>query len=105
MRHRATSVLVLLCASPAAGALIHAAQQADATAYDIAFTAFREGLPGIYRMRGDGTQPSLVVSLATAAVLVSGSWSPDGRKIAHVDRREGDGELRKKYPVPPWGTE
>lgn len=100
MRHRATFFLLLLCGSSAAGALIHAVQQADAPAYDIAFTSSRDGQNGIYRMRGDGTQPSLIVPAAPRAILVPGSWSPDGGKLAHLAYRAEDGEVLKKYPVP-----
>jgi Tol biopolymer transport system component len=81
MRHRATFFLLLLGASWAAAALTRAAQPTVTAAYDIAFASSRDGQNGIYRMRGDGAQPSLVVSTATAAVLVSGSWSPDGRSV------------------------
>ena len=100
MRRTATFLLLLLCGSSTAAVLIRAAQQTGTPRYDIAFTASRDGRPGIYRMRGDGTQPSLIVPTAAKTILVPGSWSPDGSKIAHLAYGPADGELLKKYPVP-----
>src|SRR5687768_12047740 len=74
------------------------AQTAPTPAYDIVFTSSRDGR-GIYRMRGDGAPPTLVV--AEPFVLVSsGSWSPDGSKIAHYAVAADDGDVVKKYQLP-----
>jgi Tol biopolymer transport system component len=101
MRRTATFLLILLCGGSAAAVLMHAAQQADAPAYDIAFTASRDGRTDIYRMRGDGAQSRLVVPDAgRMTILVPGSWSPDGARIAHFASGADDGELLEKYPVP-----
>ena len=98
MRRTATFLLLLLFGNSAA--LIRAAQQAGGPAYDIAFTSSRDGQVSIYRMRSDGTQPSLVVPGAAGAILVPGSWSPDGGKIAYFAYSAGDLDLLKKYPLP-----
>src|SRR6267142_1075528 len=100
MRRTATFLLLLLFGSSAASVLIRATQQAGTPPYDIAFTSSRDGQVGIYRMRSDGTQPSLVVSVAAGAILVPSSWSPDGSKIAYFEYSAGDLELLKKYPLP-----
>jgi Tol biopolymer transport system component len=100
MRRTATFLLLVLFGSSAAGVLIRAAQQAGTPPYDIAFTSSRDGQVSIYRMRSDGTQPSLVVPDAAGAILVPSSWSPDGGKIAYFAYSAGDLELLKKYPLP-----
>jgi hypothetical protein len=78
MRQSVVFPLLLLCGCFGAAALIGAAQQTGSPAYDIAFTSSRDGQRGIYRMRGDGTQPSPIVPAAPGSILIPGSWSPDG---------------------------
>jgi Tol biopolymer transport system component len=73
-------------------------QPAASPAYDIAFAALKGS--GIHVMRGDGTQPRLIAS-DQSAVLVPGSWSPDGRRIAHFGANADDLKALAERPLLP----
>jgi len=68
------------------------------TRYDIAFVSVRDGQPGIYLMREDGSHPTLLLA-EDNALLFASSWSPNGKKIAFFAYGPDDEELLKKYQL------
>ena len=73
--------------------------QADQTSYDIALVSERDDQRGIYVMRGDGSQGTLLLAERNV-ILLSSSWSPDGKKIAYFRFHAEDEELYKRYDLP-----
>lgn len=86
---------VVACSTLALAAL----PQVEQTGYDIAFVSERDGHRGIYVMRGDDSQAVAILGESNAMVS-SGSWSPDGGKIAYVDYGPDDEELLRTYNLP-----
>jgi Tol biopolymer transport system component len=89
---------VLLFASFAPAVVGAAQPQAAEASYDIAFVAASEGRSGVYVMRGDGSQRTLLLD---EWIMFLGPWSPDGKKIAYSCEGVAEHmELMKKYPLP-----
>jgi TolB protein len=82
-----------------AAVIVASSQPAIQPAYDIAVVATGESGEGLYVMRGDGSGAKLLRA-QTGAILTSGSWSPDGKRIVYNSFGREDEGLLTTYPIP-----